>query len=185
MCDKNNKDELSRQLARGAKPVAETSAYSMDRGVYAFFLMKGSLTIGQRLFAANNETPIYIGKTESSQKARDADQHLSDDGTGSSTFRRSLGAILREQLKLNPEARSDSETSERRFTNYKFDTAGERHLTNWMKDHLSVAFCELPKLTIPELRAREQRLIKSAATPLNIFHNLGSPLAREAAEKHR
>jgi hypothetical protein len=199
MCDKNIGDELLRQLAgAAAKSVAEISSYSMDRGVYAFFLVKGSLTIGQRVLAANNGTPLYIGKTESSQKARDAGQHLSDKGTGSSTVRRSLGATLLKQLRLKPKARSDSETSERRFTNYKFDTAGEEKLTQWMNDHLSLAFCELAKLTIPELRVCEERLIKSAAPPLNILHNSGSPfyadlklarkhcvaLAREAAEKN-
>ena len=181
-----------------AKSVAEVSSYSMIRGVYAFFLMKDSLTIGQWKFAANNGTPLYIGKTESSQKARDAGQHLCDTGTGSSTLRRSLGAILLKQLRLKPQARSNSETSERRFTNYKFDRAGEEQLTKWMNDHLSLAFCELPKLTIPELRACEERLIKSASPPLNILHNSEGDLcadlklarkhcvalAREAAEKN-
>jgi hypothetical protein len=200
MCDNNNGYELLRQLAGTAtKSVAELSSYSMIRGVYAFFLMKGSLTIGQRVFAANNGTHLYIGKTELSQKARDEGQHLSDGGTGSSTLRRSLGAILLDQLRLNPEVRSDSETTERRFTNYKFDRAGEEQLTEWMNDHLSLAFCELPKLTIPELRAREERLIRFAAPPLNILHNSESPfyadlklarkhcaaLAREAAKKNR
>ena len=199
MCE-NNGYELLRQLAgTAAKSVGEISSYSMVRGVYAFFLVKGSLTVGQRVFASNNGTPLYIGKTESSQKARDAGQHLCDEGTGSSTLRRSLGAILLEQLRLKPEARSDSETTERRFTNYKFDTAGEEQLTKWMNDHLSLAFCELPKLTIPELRACEERLIRSAAPPLNILHNSGSPfyadlklarkhcvaLARQAAENNR
>jgi hypothetical protein len=195
---RSNEDELLRQLAASAKLVAEISSYSMNRGVYAFFLVKGLLTIGQRVFAANNGKPLYIGKTESSQKARDAGQHLSDEGTGSSTLRRSLGAILVEQLRLKPEARSDSEISARRFTNYKFGKAGEEQLTKWMNVHLSLAFCELPKLTIPELRAREERLIRSAAPPLNILRNSGGPfyadlkiarkrcvaLAREAAEKN-
>jgi GIY-YIG catalytic domain len=173
----SNEDELLRQLAEAAKLVAEISSYSMDRGVYAFFsLVKGFLTLGGRVFAANNGTPLYIGKTESSQKARDAGQHLSDEGTGSSTRRRSLGAILLEHLRLKPEPRSDSETSERRFTNYKFDKAGEEQLTKWMDDHLSLAFCELPKLTIPELRAREERLIRSAAPPLLLDYLSGALL---------
>ena len=158
----------------------------MVRGVYAFFLRKSSLTIGHRVFAANNRTPLYIGKTKSSQKARDAGQHLSDEGTGSSTLRRSLGAILLEQLRLKPEARSDSETSARRFTNYKYDMGGEERLTKWMNDHLGLAFCELPKLTIPELRACEARLIRCAAPPLNILHNSGSPFYTDLrlARKH-
>jgi hypothetical protein len=200
MCDKNNGCELLGQLAgASARSVAEISSYSMVRGVYAFFLVKGSLAIGQRVFAANSGTPLYIGKTESSQKARDAGQHLCDEGTGSSTLRRSLGAILLAHLRLKPGARSDSETTGRRFTNYKFDPAGEERLTKWMNDHLSLAFCELPKLTTPELRTYEERLIRSTAPPLNILHNLGSPfyvdlrlarkrcvaLAREAAEKSR
>lgn len=180
---RSNKDELLRQLAASARLVAEISSYSMNRGVYAFFLVQGLLTIGQRVFAANNATPLYIGKTESSQKARDAGQHLSDDGTGSSTLRRSLGAILLEQLRLKPEARSDSEISARRFTNYRFAKAGEEQLTKWMNVHLSLAFCELPKLTIPELRVREERLIRSAAPPLNIHRNSGGLLCRSQTSK--
>jgi hypothetical protein len=184
MSDKNKKNFL-RQLAKTAKPVADISCYSMDCGIYAFFLVKDSITIGRQVFAANDDTPLYVGKTESSQKARDAGQHLSDSGTGSSTLRRSLGAILRENLKLNPRARSDSEKSSRRFTNYKFDPAGENALTAWMRAHLSLGFCELPKLTLSDLGASEKSLIKSAVPALNILHNSESPyyadlkLARE------
>jgi hypothetical protein len=78
---------------------------------------------------------LYIGKTESSQEERDVGEHLANGKTGQSTPRRSLGALLREQLNLRPQPRSHSEMSEKRFTNYKFDEAGEEALTAWMKKH--------------------------------------------------
>ncbi len=177
-CD-NRKDEILRQLAENAKPVAEITSYSIDRGIYGFFLRKGCLSVRGQKSAAGNGALLYLGKTESSQKVRDAGQHLADGGTGHSTLRRSLGALLREQLNLKPQPRSDSETSTRRFTNFKFDAAGEERLTAWMKNHLSLGFCELTELTITELRACEKGLIKPAKPALNIVHNPEGPYRAE------
>jgi hypothetical protein len=190
-------NKLLHWLEKNAKPVAEIISYSIDRGIYGFFLLKGCIWIRGHEFAAGNNVLLYLGKTESSQKVRDAGQHLADGGTGHSTLRRSLGALLREQLNLKPQPRSDSEASDRRFTNFKFDDAGEERLTSWMRNHLSLGFCDLPKLTIVELRAREKGLIKSLMPALNITHNPESPhcaelklvrehcacLARESARK--
>jgi hypothetical protein len=186
MSTSNNKDELLQKLEGNARPVAETTFYSGLRGIYGFFLLKGCLCIGRQEFAARNGALLYLGKTESSQKERDAGQHLADGETGHSTLRRSLGALLREQLDLKPQPRSDSEKSKRRFTHFRFDAAGEERLTAWMRKHLGLGFCELPDLTIPELRDREKKLIKSAMPALNIVHNSESPYCAELklARKH-
>jgi len=170
-----DKDELLLLLERSATPVAELTSYSTEPGIYGFFLLKGSLRIGQRKFAAPG-TLLYVGKTKSSQKARDAGEHLADGQTGRSTLRRSLGALLREQLSLKPRPRSDSEKSTRRFTNFKFDSRGEKELTNWMRKHLSVGFCKLATADIP---GREKDLISSAIPPLNIENNSKSPYRGE------
>ena len=161
------------ELKENARPLAEmsVSSYSGRSGIYGFFLLKGRLCIGQEeLAAGNDDALLYLGKTESSQKARDAGQHLADGKTGSSTLRRSVAALLREELNLKPQPRSKTETSERRFTNFKLDAAGEKELTEWMVEHLSLGFleCKLPKT---KLRDLEQELISIARPALNLQHN--------------
>lgn len=175
----HRKNALLLKLRENAEPVSEITSYSKDRGLYGFYLLKGCLCIGRQKLEAGNDALLYVGKTESSQKVRDAGQHLADGGTGRSTLRRSLGALLREQLNLIPQPRSESETSPRRFTNFKFDAAGEMQLTKWMKEHLSLGFYELPELTIAELRKHEKELIESARPALNIRHNPESPYRTE------
>jgi hypothetical protein len=186
MSTSHNKDEILQKLERNARPVAEITSYSGLRGIYGFFLLKGCLCIGRQEFAAQNDALLYVGKTESSQRERDAAQHLADSGTGHSTLRRSLGALLREELDLKPQPRSDSENSKRRFTHFKFDAAGEERLTAWMKNHLGLGFCQLPDLTIHEMRDREKKIIKSAMPALNIMHNSGCPyfVDLKLARKH-
>jgi len=169
-------DELLLRLEQSARPVTEITAHSRNPGIYGFFLLKGSLRIGQRSCSAGPRTLLYLGKTKSSQKARDAGEHLADGQTGRSTLRRSLGALLREQLNLDPRPRSGSEKSDHRFTNFKFDPRGERELTNWMRKHLGLGFFEL---TIADLEGSEKSVIASAMPPLNIQNNSKSPNREE------
>lgn len=175
----SDSDELLWHLEKHAQPVAQTTCYSTLPGIYGFFLLKGCLRIGRETFAGGNGVLLYVGKTESSQQSHCADEHLASGQTGRSTLRRSLGALLRQQLSLRPRPRSDSEKGTKRFTNYKFDATGEERLTAWMKDHLSLGFFELPDLTIAQLGARENNLIKSAKPPLNIKDNPESPYRAE------
>jgi hypothetical protein len=175
----SNNGELLQQLEKHAEPVAQIMFYSVHPGIYGFFLLKGCLPIGRETFEGRNGVLLYVGKTESSQQKHCADEHLANGQTGRSTLRRSLGALLREQLNLTPRPRSDNEKGSKRFTNYKFDSAGEERLTAWMKEHLSLGFRELPDLTILELKAREKRLILSAKPPLNIKDNPENPYRAE------
>ena len=186
MNHRENKDELLQQLGEVARPVAEITSYSIQKGIYGFFLLHGALCIGGQTFESGKDSLLYVGKTESSQKMRDAGEHLADGQTGRSTLRRSLGALLREVLNLRPQPRSNTEKSTKRFTNFKFDAAGEKRLTAWMKKHSGLGLCELPALTIPELEEREERLIRSAKPPLNIDDNPDSPYLThlKSARKH-
>lgn len=183
---RSDSDELLEQLAKEAEPVAQISCYSSKPGIYGFFLLKGCLCFARETLAAGNGVLLYLGKTESSQKKRDVGEHLADGQTGHSTLRRSLGSLLREELNLKPRPRSDTEKSTKRFTNFKFEAAGEERLTAWMKNHLSLGFCALPDLTIPELVEREKRLIRFSKPPLNILNNLESPYRAElkSAREH-
>jgi len=104
---------------------------------------------------------IYLG-IGASLLQRDLKTHFSTGMTGSSTLRRSLGASLRQQLKLHPRPRGRA-TSRRDYTHYCFDEAGEERLTKWMNAHLRLGVHEL---TSP--KAIEGRLIQLARPPLNL-----------------
>lgn len=76
--------------------------------------------------------------------------------------RASLGALLRDELNLTPQPRGTG-TSKTNYTNYRFDEAGERRLSEWMRQHLRVAVYAVSNP--PEL---EPELIRAAHPPLNL-----------------
>ncbi len=79
---------------------------------------------------------IYCGMS-SDLEVREFDNHFNSAQTGFSTLRRSLGAILKEQLGLAARPRG-SGASKTNFINYRFDPAGDDRLTEWMRKHLKV-----------------------------------------------
>ena len=79
----------------------------------------------------NGLSILYVGKAENSIRGRVSKTHLVSDRSGSSTLRRSLGAMLLKQLNLTPQPRSGNTEDKKRFTNYNFDSDGEVKLTNW------------------------------------------------------
>lgn len=176
---RDNADQLMQRLAENAGQISDYTVFSKNPGIYGFFLSRGPLHIGGRKLIAGKGTLLYIGKTESSQEARDARQHLADGRTGRSTLRRSLGALLINRLKLKPRPRSDAETSARRFTHFRFDAEGETKLTKWMFGNLKLGFLEFRELDCEKLKDCEQALIKTARSPLNILHNRNNPYRKE------
>lgn len=123
-------------------------------------------------------TIIYIGKTESSQVKRDEKTHFCNGGTKNSTLRRSLGAILREELQLTPIPRSYTEKTEMRFTNYCFDDLGEKLLSEWMKNDISLSFWEFDG-SIDELEIIEIDIIQKLVPILNLKNNNNNPWKKE------
>lgn len=183
---KCNADQLLRRLAENCVPISENMVFSRNPGIYGFFLSKGSLHIGDQKIAAGRDTLLYIGKTESSQKARDARQHLADGGTGFSTLRRSFGALLLKELKLKPRPRGGTETSPCRFTHFRFDAKGEAKITKWMMENLTLGFLDFRNSDCSKLKDCEQAMIRSAKPPLNILHNPDNPYRKglESLRKH-
>ena len=114
------------------------------------------------LGAGTNPTVLYVGKSEDSVRSRVSRTHLLKDRTGSSTLRRSIGALLREDLDLHPQPRS-SKRSLRDLTNYKFDPAGEARLTDWIGTNLRVV-----GIAVPDPAAKESKLIIRHCPPLNL-----------------
>lgn len=74
---------------------------------------------------------LYVGKAEDNIRNR-VNDHLLVGGSGSSSIRRSIGALLREQYDFNPQPRSRKRSDSKRFTNYKFDRKGEEIISDWI-----------------------------------------------------
>ena len=104
---------------------------------------------------------LYIGMTQSSLCKRNHKEHKN---SGFSTFRRSLGALLKEELELSAIPRGKSR-SEKDVTNFRFEGNGEERLTTWMKNNLKYGFFEVVQA---DVRKQERKLITDYLPPLNL-----------------
>ena len=105
--------------------------------------------------------PLYVG-VSSDLSVRQQDTHSRWGRTGFSTLRRSLGALLKDQLELEPLPRGTG-PSESNFRSYRFDDAGEEALSAWMLEHLRVSV-----VACPDPERVESELVALARPPLNL-----------------
>jgi hypothetical protein len=155
---------LKYNLKSFPNPIFPTGA-----GIYAIGFDGDEFPLASATHIKNGDI-IYVGKAETDLKTRDIKTHFKTDKSGSSTLRRSLGAILREKLKLTPIARSYTEKSASRFTNYKFTSDREQKLTDWMKKNLSLSYWEWQG-SVEDLRKMEPEIIKKLCPILNLQNN--------------
>ena len=101
---------------------------------------------------------VYVGMTEKSLLVRN---HFLHAHSGGSTLRRSLGALLRETLKLEPIRRDAKPENASKF---RFADDGEARLTEWMKANLLAAQTEISG----DVRSKETALIQEWEPPLNL-----------------
>jgi hypothetical protein len=127
-------------------------------GVYAFFLRPGAALPGVR---AATDGFVYVGLS-SDLAQREFGTHFQPGQSGFSTLRRSLGALLIDELDLQPLPRGAG-LSDTNFRNYRFDGPGEQRLSTWMYENLEVAVH-----AVPDPRLLERTLIESAGPPLNL-----------------
>ena len=127
------------------------------RGIYAFFLTNPAALNG---VAIDPSGLLYLGMTESSLDIRNHFTHMH---SGFSTLRRSLGALLKQELHLHatPRAIGASPTNVR---NYRFLDADEERLTTWMTNHLAYGFAIVEN----EVKLIERLLIRDMQPPLNL-----------------
>lgn len=150
-------DALLEQLQRDARPVGDIRAPTRP-GVYAWFLDDPGVLPG---IPGLRVDPIYIGMSLDLRQ-RGEETHFSDDGTGFSTLRRSLGALLKQELGLRARPRGTG-TNKQNYRCYRFDEAGDKRLTTWMREHLRVAVAEHH-----DPNEIETELIRLAQPPLNL-----------------
>lgn len=127
--------------------------YPNNPGIYCFFL-KDNAHLGDFI----GEKIIYVGIAKDSLKTRDFSQHFKTGRTGSSTLRRSIGAILKEQLNLRAMPRGKPNTANR-INNYNFNAPEDESLTTWMTKNLLIGYWEdYNNLSYSELRKLEKQV---------------------------
>lgn len=160
-----NLREVILHLKSNATLYRSIKNFSDQPGIYALFFVGNEFPLKQ--VQPSKDQIVYIGKTESSQISRDRNTHFASGKTGSSTLRRSFGAMLMKDLSLKPIPRSKSNSSTERTSHYKFDKPSEEKLTQWMQENLGLSFYPFPcgKKAIDNL---ETQLIDDLRPILNI-----------------
>lgn len=156
------------------------NVYTNTVGVYAVGFTGEIFPLSSAKDFINEDTIIFIGKTKSGELSRVINTHFTSGRTGSSTLRRSLGAILRDTFKLKPIPRSIIEKSDRKYSHYKFDNDSENKLTSWMLANLSFSFWEYDGGE--NLEEIEKELIKECKPILNLKDNSSNKWMREVKE---
>lgn len=128
-------DEIYPSFLATRKAAGAHQNYPRQAGMYAFFLTNE----GKLPDFGYSESLVYIGIAKYSLHDRDFVQHFRSGQSGRSTFRRSLGAILKNQLNLITIPRGGMNDS-KRFENYRFTEAGEQALTEWTEENLEIGF---------------------------------------------
>lgn len=108
--------------------------------------------------------PLYVGKAERSLVGRDMRTHFATGKTGSSTVRRTVAALLRDQLELHAVPRNLAKPDG--SANYAVEAEGDGRLTSWMQRHLSLAFWRRPDDVV--LDEVETLVLEALRPPLNL-----------------
>lgn len=108
--------------------------------------------------------PLYVGKAERSLNGRDVGTHFAVGKTGSSTVRRSLAALLVEELALVAVPRNMAKPDG--SANFGLDAASEGALSSWMERRLSLATWS--KLEGANLNEIETAVVRRLRPPLNL-----------------
>jgi hypothetical protein len=130
------------------------------QGVYAIYAAK-VMSVGG--IAANDDGLLYVGKAMDGLRSRLCKKHFATGKSGTSTVRRSLGALLKKELRLEATPRAQGKTRKDSL-NYRFTPDGEERLTAWMMEHLVVGFLELEA----DVRATEKMCIAAMCPPFNL-----------------
>lgn len=130
------------QLIAQARPFDEQiyARFASSKGVYAFIYSGRAL--GGKRWGEPEPQIIYLGHT-----GKDSCRHWQDN-TGVSSIRRSLAAMLAQDLNLRAVPKSANPEEKDRFTNYRLNAESEAALTVWMQQNIRIAFLDLPEKDI-------------------------------------
>ncbi len=156
MMDMGSEDELMRtRYGSGDDPPRDGA------GLYAIFLKKA---VSLPDIDVGSSGLLYVGKSESSLEARN---HFRYRNSSSSTLRRSLGAILKNEngLSLHAHPRGFKNCATKTdIANYRFDPNDEERLSIWMNNNLEFSYVLLKD----EVGKYERQSIRKMHPPLNM-----------------
>jgi hypothetical protein len=143
-------------------------------GVYAIFHKNIKDLVDDN---SNGNGIVYIGKS-SNLAQREFETHFNSGASGFSTLRRTIGAMLKEEFKLNAIPRS-SGSSDTNWRNYKFTSEGEDKITKWMKENLQIAVYETDDIDYVETE------LIQAAKPIFNLTGWDNPYAKTIKAKRK
>ena len=137
-----NAGEITAELLGRLTALAEETVESLDaqNGVYVVTYDGSDLGFGLSGSDTTEDKIVYVGVSKFNSS-----RHFKSGSTGTSTLRRSLGALLANRLELLPIPRSNDTEDVDRYNNYAFDTASEDTLTDWIRTNFKVSFMQLEK----------------------------------------
>ena len=124
------------------KRSAATHQVPSAPGLYAFY-GDGQAWSELDLSPAFDGQPLYVGKAERSLNGRDVRTHFSTGKTGSSTVRRSLAALLADQLGLVAVPRNSVRPDG--SAHFSLEAAGDERLSRWMEERLALSTWVSPR----------------------------------------
>jgi hypothetical protein len=140
-------------------------------GIYAWHGDEAAGELLSTTLGAFRTSPLYLGRTSATLNGRIAREHLHN--TKSSTLRRSLAAMLWDELDL------------RRAGRNTIDADGNARLTAWMLEHLSVSI--VPVVERSNVALIEADLLGLLDPPLNLVkvaNSLGRTRLRALRRQH-
>ena len=156
--------DITTELFARLNDLSEETIKALDAqdGVYVVSYDGSALSIG--FDAGKKETKVvYVGISKFNSS-----RHFQNGSTGTSTLRRSLGAMLSSWMDLLPIPRSSDANDADRYNNYAFDAESEEELTSWMKNNFKIAYLQLKK---EEIESVYLGLINYNVPIFNFQHN--------------
>src|SRR6478735_3475202 len=148
-------------------------------GLYAFYGDERAWS-ELELAPAFDDQPLYVGKAEKSLQGRDVGTHFAAGKTGSSTVRRSLAALLADDLGLVPVPRNLAKPDG--SANFALEPAGDARLSDWMELRLLLATWVKPDGVL--LDDVETAVVRRLRPPLNL-DKVGEPRERLRSARKR
>lgn len=166
-------DDALKELAGTRHPRADAVGQVAKRpGLYAFY---GDADAWEdlQLTPTFPDQPLYVGKAEKSLNGRDVGTHFATGKTGSSTVRRSLAALLADELELIPVPRNlvNPDGS----ANFALEGPSDERLSIWMEQRLRLATWVKPDEAV--LDEVETAVVRRLRPPLNL-DKVGEPRER-------
>ena len=140
-----NAGEITAQLLGRLTALSDEAVEGLDaqNGVYVVTYDGSDLGFGLSGSDITEDKVVYVGVSKFNSS-----RHFKSGNTGTSTLRRSLGALLANRLELLPVPRSNNTEDADRYSNYAFDAVSEDTLTDWIRTNFKISFLQLDKKAI-------------------------------------